>query len=130
MTTILIVDDNDDLRNLLMIQLGNRGFAVLTAANGLEAIELAKSASPALILMDLNMPELDGWEATCQLKRDPKLRDIPVIALTAYSLPGDKVRALHAGCDSFHCKPVDLDALLLDIRRLAGTDGKSKKQVS
>lgn len=130
MTTILIADDNADLRNLLMIQLGNHGFSVLAATDGLEAIEIARSASPALILMDLNMPELDGWEATCQLKRDPQLKDIPVIALTAYSLPGDKVRALHAGCEGFHSKPVDIDALLVDINRLAATDGKDIMNVS
>lgn len=118
MSTILIADDNEDLRQSMVLRLRNRGFEVVEAENGREALELARSSQPAVILMDLNMPELDGWEATCQLRLDPALNGIPVIALTAYSLPGDRTRAMSAGCSGFYTKPVDLDELLADIERL------------
>lgn len=120
MTTILVVDDHDDIREMLMKQLQKRGFAVVTASNGLEAILQTAQSAPALILMDVNMPELDGIEATVQIRAaDPEFR-IPVIALTAYALPGDEARAEAAGCDAFHSKPVDFDKLFDQITELIG----------
>ena len=119
MSTILVADDNDDLRELMIIRLKEFGFSVLAAKNGLEAVQLAKSAHPLVILMDMNMPELDGWEACCQIKRDPLVRSIPIIALTAYSLPGDEARANASGCDGYHAKPVDFQMLLQQIESLA-----------
>ncbi len=118
MTTILLVDDHDDIRDMLTRQLQKRGFAVVSAKNGLEAVLQASQCAPALILMDINMPELDGIEATLQIRAaDPEYR-IPVIALTAYALPGDEARAKAAGCEGFHPKPVDFDKLFEQIHSL------------
>ncbi len=122
MPTILIADDNQDLRQSMVLRLQNRGFEVVEAQNGREAVDLARTVVPAVILMDLNMPELDGWEATCQIRLDPELDKIPVIALTAYSLPGDRTRAINAGCSGFHTKPVDLDGLLAEVEQLVKGD--------
>ncbi len=125
MTTILLVDDHDDIRDLFTKQLQKRGFAVITASNGLEAVLAAAQSAPSLILMDINMPELDGIEATLQIRAaDPEFR-IPVIALTAYALPGDEARAKAAGCDAFHSKPVDFDKLFDQINDLIGTSAPS-----
>jgi len=118
MHTILVVDDHDDIRRALTIRLEQSGFTVIAACNGLEAIEVASHSTPALILMDLNMPDLDGLEATLRLKREPHLATVPVIALTAYALPGDQSRAICAGCDDFHAKPFDFERLLSQIQRL------------
>jgi two-component system cell cycle response regulator DivK len=118
MHTILVADDHDDIRRVLTIRLERSGFTVIAARNGLEAIDLASNSTPALILMDLNMPGLDGLEATLRLKREPHLATVPIIALTAYALPGDQSRAICAGCDDFHAKPFDFELLLSQIQRL------------
>jgi len=118
MTTILLVEDYDDIREMMTIQLQKRGFAVVLARNGLEAVLQAAQSAPSLILMDINMPELDGIEATVKIRAANPHERIPVIALTAYALPGDEARAKAAGCDDFHPKPVEFDKLFDQISRL------------
>jgi len=118
MTTILLVEDYDDIREMMTIQLQKRGFAVVLARNGLEAVLQAAQSAPSLILMDINMPELDGIEATVKIRAANPRERIPVIALTAYALPGDEARAKAAGCDDFHPKPVEFDKLFDQISRL------------
>lgn len=120
MPTILLVDDHDDIRDMMTRQLQSRGFSVVAATNGLEAVVAVAQSAPALILMDINMPELDGIEATMQIRAAEPDNRIPVIALTAYSLPGDQARALTAGCDAFHSKPVDFDKLCDQITEMIG----------
>ncbi|TWT52363.1 response regulator [Allorhodopirellula solitaria] len=122
MTTILLVDDHDDIRDMIARQLQQRGFAVATASNGLEAVLQTAQVAPACILMDINMPELDGIEATMQIRAADTEQRIPVIALTAYALPDDKDRALAAGCDAFLPKPVDFDQLFQQISELIGEE--------
>ena len=118
MTTILLVEDYDDIREMMTIQLQKRGFAVVLARNGLEAVLQAAQSAPSLILMDINMPGLDGIEATVKIRAANQHERIPVIALTAYALPGDEARAKAAGCDDFHPKPVESDKLFDQISRL------------
>ncbi len=118
MPTILLVDDHDDIRDMMKRQLESRGFSVVTATNGLEAVLACAQAAPAWILMDINMPELDGIEATMQIRAANTSARIPVIALTAYALAGDEARARNAGCDDFHPKPVDFDKLFGQIHCL------------
>ncbi len=120
MATILLVDDNDDIREMMSHQLHKRGYAVVAVGNGTAAVLAAAQSVPALILMDVNMPELDGFEATKQIRAaDPEKR-IPVIAFTAYALPGDEARAKAAGCDAFHPKPIEFDKLFDQINDLIG----------
>ena len=118
MVTLLLVEDNELNRDMLSRRLLRRGFEVLMALDGPQALSLAASARPALILMDLSLPLMDGWEATRRLKADPALRGIPVIALTAHAMEGDRQRALDAGCDDFDTKPIELDRLLGKIEGL------------
>ncbi|PAY17569.1 response regulator [Rhodopirellula sp. SM50] len=118
MKTILIVDDQEDIREMMTLKLQKHGYAVVTATNGLEAILATAQSDPSLILMDVNMPELDGLEATMQIRAADSVNRIPVIALTAYALPGDESRAIAAGCDAFHPKPVDFEKLFRQISDL------------
>jgi len=106
------------IRDILSQRLQRRGYTVLTAADGAEAVSLARSQSPDIILMDLSLPVIDGWEAARQLKAGEDTRSIPVIALTAHAMAGDRERALEAGCDEYDSKPVDLDRLLGKIEAL------------
>jgi CheY-like chemotaxis protein len=115
MPKILIVEDNEDNRDSLARRLERRGFEVVKAADGNAGITAARSEKPDLVLMDMNMPELDGWEATRRLKSAPETADLPVIALTAYALSGDRERALEAGCADYHAKPVEFTKLLAQI---------------
>jgi len=121
MPTILVAEDNSDLRRSMEILLVRLGFQVLTVCNGREAIEAVCIQKPALILMDMNMPVMDGWSATCELKNDANTRDVPIIALTAYTLPGDQARCIAAGCDACLAKPVDLDLLAAQIHNILAT---------
>jgi CheY-like chemotaxis protein len=114
--TILLVEDDEVNRQLLARRLLRRGFAILTAGDGLEAIARARAEAPDLILMDLSMPALDGWEATRRLKAAPETRSIPVIALTAHAMSGDAARACAAGCDDYDTKPVELPRLLAKVQ--------------
>jgi CheY-like chemotaxis protein len=112
MPKILIVEDNEENRDSLSRRLQRRGFEVVAADDGRLGITKAQSEKPDLILMDMNMPELDGWEATRQLKAAAETAGIPVIALTAYALAGDRERALEVGCADYHAKPVEFPKLL------------------
>jgi CheY-like chemotaxis protein len=115
-TKILYVEDNEDNAYMLKMRLEIEGFEVLLAGDGFGGIELAALASPDLILMDLNLPGIDGWEAARRLKLDTRTAAIPIIALTAHAMAGDREKALAAGCDEFDTKPVDFEPLLAKIR--------------
>jgi CheY-like chemotaxis protein len=118
MPRILLVDDNDANRRFLSRRLQRRGFEVIEAVDGAAAIDMARAEKPDLILMDMNMPGVDGWEATRRVKADPASAAVPVIGLTAYALQGDRERALEAGCADYHTKPVDFPRLLEQIETL------------
>lgn len=118
MTRILLVEDDEKNRDMLSRRLQRRGFEVVLAVNGLEAVSMAESAAPQLILMDMSLPELSGWEATKAIKSNPLLRVIPIVALTAHAMESDRQQALQAGCDEFETKPVDLVRLLEKMARL------------
>lgn len=115
---ILYVEDNDDNIYMLERRLKRVGFTVVIARDGAEGVALAKSEQPDLILMDLSLPVLDGWEATRQIKRDELTGKIPLIVLTANAMTGEREKALDAGCDDFDTKPVEIDRLLGKIRAL------------
>ena len=114
--TILLVEDNEMNRDMLSRRLTKKGFKVEIAVNGQEGVDKALELDPALILMDMSLPVMDGWEATRQLKAREQTNQIPVIALTAHAMTGDKQKALAAGCDDYDTKPVDLKRLLQKIR--------------
>jgi two-component system cell cycle response regulator DivK len=115
MQKILYVEDNDDNVFMLTNRLTRRGFEVVVAGDGAQGVAMAKDVQPALIIMDLSLPVLDGWEAARRLKADPATQDIPVIGLSAHAMPGDKEKALAAGCDDFDTKPVEFKRLLEKI---------------
>ncbi len=112
MPVVLIVEDNEMNRDMLSRRLKRKGYDVLIAVDGSEGIEMAKTHHPDLILMDMSLPKIDGWEATRQIKANEMTKDIPVIALTAHATSQDREKALAAGCDDFDTKPVDLKRLL------------------
>jgi CheY-like chemotaxis protein len=118
MAKILLVEDNELNRDMLSRRLSRRGHQVLEATDGEAALALAASERPDLILMDMSLPVLDGWEATRRLKAAPATRPIPVIALTAHAMVDDRERSLAAGCDDFDTKPVEIERLLGKIARL------------
>jgi CheY-like chemotaxis protein len=120
---ILLVEDNEMNRDMLARRLQRRGFEVVVAVDGMEGIVLAASEAPDTILMDMSLPELDGWEATRRLKSAPSTRSIPVIALTAHAMSGDRDRALAAGCDDYETKPIDLSRLVAKIQALHARGG-------
>jgi CheY-like chemotaxis protein len=115
---ILLVEDNEMNRDMLSRRLARSGYEVVLAVQGEEGVALARSAAPDMILMDMSLPVLDGWEATRRLKGDPETRDIPVIALTAHAMSGDREKAQEAGCDDFDTKPVEYTRLLSKIQGL------------
>jgi two-component system cell cycle response regulator DivK len=117
---ILLVEDNEMNRDMLARRLQRRGFEVVVAVDGYEGIALAETEAPDAILMDMSLPELDGWEATRRLKAAETTRSIPVIALTAHALSGDRARALAAGCDDYETKPIELARLIAKIEALHG----------
>lgn len=118
MTKVLYVEDNEDNVYMLTRRLGRKGFDVVVAGDGEEGIALARAERPDIILMDLGLPVLDGWEATRRLKGDEDTRAIPVIALTAHAMAADRDKALAAGCDDFDTKPVELERLLSKMNAL------------
>jgi two-component system cell cycle response regulator DivK len=122
---ILYVEDNDDNVYMLKNRLTRAGFTVIIAANGVEGVAMAASEQPDLIIMDLTLPDMDGWEATRRIKADPATKRIPVIALTANAMAGDREKAIAAGCDDFDTKPVELSRLLDKIRALAPAGSSS-----
>jgi CheY-like chemotaxis protein len=117
---ILYVEDNDDNVYMLKSRLTRYGYTVLIAIDGAQGVAMATSDRPDLILMDLSLPVLDGWEATRRIKADPTTKNIPVIAITANAMTGDKEKAMAAGCDDFDTKPVDMPRLLGKIKALTG----------
>ena len=112
MTKVLVVEDNEMNRDMLSRRLKRKGYEVLIAVDGEEGVAMAHSEAPDLILMDMSLPVLDGWEATQQLKAAPDTQSIPVIALTAHAMAGDREQALAAGCDDYDTKPIELKRLL------------------
>ena len=119
---VLIVEDNVDNFELVRFLLERAGYQVLSAANGVEGVDAAKREQPDLVLMDLSMPEMDGWRATAQMKAEETTRHIPVLALTAHTLPGDRKRAIDAGCDGYISKPINVasfDKLVATLLRQA-----------
>ena len=117
---VLVVEDNPDNRTLIVDILLSLNYKVLVAPNGFECLRLLQSSRPDLILMDLSLPKLDGWEATRRIKSDPDLSSIPIIALTAHAMLGDREKALEAGCDSYISKPVDLRELTSKLHHYLG----------
>ena len=115
---ILLVEDNEMNRDMLSRRLLRRGYELVFAGDGQAAVEMALAESPRLVLMDLGLPVLDGWEATRRIKADPRTRAIPVIALTAHAMSEDRDKALAAGCDDFDTKPVDIARLVAKIEAL------------
>ncbi len=118
MAKILLVEDNEMNRDMLSRRLRRGGFEVVIAVDGTEGLAMATSESPDLILMDMSLPKIDGWEATRYLKADEKTKAIPVIALTAHAMSDDRGKALKAGCDDFDTKPIELPRLLEKIEKL------------
>jgi CheY-like chemotaxis protein len=118
MARILLVEDNEMNRDMLLRRLQKRGHEVLVASDGREGVARARADAPALILMDMGLPHVDGWEATRQLKSAPETRHIPILALTAHAMSGDDERARAAGCDAYGTKPVDMPWLLAQIEAL------------
>ena len=118
MPKILLIEDNEMNRNMLSRRLERKGYQVLLAVDGQNGMVLARAESPDLILMDMSLPVLDGWEASRQLKADPQTRLVPIIALTAHAMAGDRERAIEAGCDDYDTKPVELPRLLEKIEAL------------
>jgi CheY-like chemotaxis protein len=121
MTKVLVVEDNEMNRDMLSRRLRRRGFEVLIAVDGAQGLALAAAEKPDLILMDMSLPVLDGWEATRRLKATPDTAGIPVIGLTAHAMATDREKCLEAGCDDYDTKPVELPRLLDKIERLLGT---------
>ena len=120
MTKILLVEDNEMNRDMLSRRLMRRGFEVIFAVNGQEGVDLAVSERPDVILMDLSLPVLDGWEATRRVKADDTTSRVPIIGLTAHAMSGDREKAIAAGCDDYDTKPVEIERLIGKIERLLG----------
>jgi len=120
MSKILLVEDNEMNRDMLSRRLERKGHEVLIAVDGQAGIDMASSVAPDIILMDLSLPVVDGWEATRRIKADPATQAIPVIALTAHAMSGDEEKAREAGCDDYDTKPVNLNRLLEKIGNLLG----------
>ncbi len=118
MIRILYVEDNEDNVYMLAQRLTRHGFQVSIASDGVQGIEIALREKPDLILMDLGLPSVDGWTAARQLKRMPETKDIPILALSAHTMPGDREKALAAGCDDYDTKPVSFERLLKKIDAL------------
>ena len=118
--SILLVEDNEDNRIIYATALRYAGYDVIEAITGTEGVQQTREQRPDLVLMDISVPELDGWEATAILKADPSTKHIPIIAVTAHALPGDEERSIEAGCDGYLAKPIPPGALLAEIDRRFG----------
>ena len=123
MAKLLLVEDNEMNRDMLSRRLRKKGYEVAIAVDGQAGLEMASSEEPELILMDMSLPIMDGWTATKRIKADDATNKIPVIALTAHAMEGDRTKALEAGCDDYDTKPIDLKRLLSKIEALLGTSG-------
>lgn len=124
MPRILLVEDNEMNRDMLSRRLERRGYQVVLANDGESGVEMARVDPPDLVLMDMSLPVLDGWEATRRLKLNPATRHVPVIALTAHAMSSDRDKALEAGCDDYDTKPVELPRLLIKIEALLSGGGR------
>ena len=120
MAKVLLVEDNEMNRDMLSRRLIRRGFEVVFAVDGQQGVDLARSEKPDIILMDMSLPVMDGWEATRCVKADDATRSVPVIGLTAHAMSGDREKAIEAGCDDYDTKPVEFDRLIGKIERLLG----------
>ena len=127
---VLVVEDNADNRTLVLDVLKSMDYEVVLANDGVEGVEQAKLKKPDLILMDLSLPHKDGWEATRELKADDACKHIPIVALTAHAMVGDKERALEAGWDDYISKPIDLMILVNTVKKLLNSDEQSKSTSS
>lgn len=116
---ILLVEDNADNRDMLSRRLMRRGYDVVMAVDGVQGVEMARSETPAVILLDMSLPVIDGWEAARRIRSEPATAGIPIIALTSHAMTGDREKALEAGCDDYDTKPIDLARLLGKIEALA-----------
>lgn len=125
MAKILLIEDNDMNRDMLSRRLIRRGYEVVMAVDGQQGIEMARTQAPDLVLMDMSLPVIDGWEAAGLLKGAPETRSIPIIALTAHAMVGDREKAVGAGCDDFDTKPIDLSRLLEKIESLLSNKAKA-----
>ena len=123
MTRILLVEDNEMNRDMLSRRLERRGYEIAIAVDGRQGVEMAKAGAYDLVLMDMSLPEVDGWEATRQLRAAPETKSLPVIALTAHAMAGDRERAIEAGADDYDTKPIDLARLLEKIETLLKRNG-------
>ena len=121
MAKVLLIEDNEMNRDMLSRRLIRRGFQMVFAMDGQQGVDLARSERPDIILMDMSLPVIDGWEATRRVKADDATRSVPVIGLTAHAMAGDREKAIEAGCDDYDTKPVELDRLIGKIERLLGT---------
>jgi CheY-like chemotaxis protein len=121
--TILLVEDNELNRDMLSRRLERKGFEIMIALDGKQGVKLAESALPDLILMDMSLPIMDGWEATRLLKQNPLTKAIPIVGLSAHAMAGDREKALNAGCDDYETKPVDLGRLITKIDGLTTNAG-------
>lgn len=125
MQRILLVEDHEEIWDFLSRRLKRRGFDVVVATDGQEGVEKARAQRPDIILLDMNLPVMDGWTAAQAIKSDPETGDVPIIALTAHAMSGDREKAIAAGCDDYHPKPVDFSLLLTQIEALrARQDGQ------
>ncbi len=124
MSKLLLVEDNEMNSDMLSRRLVRRGYEVLLAVNGAEGINMAQLENPDLVLMDMSMPVLDGWEASRRLKAAPETSSIPILALTAHAMSEDRDKALEAGCDDYDTKPIEFSRLLGKIEFLLGKDGQ------
>lgn len=122
MPRFLLVEDNEMNRDMLSRRLKRKGYEVEVAVDGREGIEMAKAGGYDLVLMDMSLPEVDGWEATRRLRASDETRDLPIIALTAHAMSGDREKALEAGCDDYDTKPIELTRLLQKIEQLLAGD--------
>ena len=120
MKKVLLVEDNEMNRDMLSRRLIRRGFEVVFAVNGKEGVDLARSEKPDIILMDMSLPVMDGWQATRCVKSDEATRSVPVIGLTAHAMSGDREKAIEAGCDDYDTKPVEINRLIGKMERLLG----------
>ena len=120
MTRVLLVEDHEEIWDFLSRRLKRRGFDVVLATDGKEGLEKARSEGPDVMLLDMNLPVMDGWTAAETLKSDPATAKLPIIALTAHAMSGDKEKAIAAGCDDYHAKPIDFSKLLTQIEALVG----------
>jgi two-component system, cell cycle response regulator DivK len=118
MPRVLLVEDDEMNRDMLSRRLQRKGFDVVIACDGVQGLEMAQGASPDLILMDMSLPQLSGWEAASQIKNNSALCSIPIIALTAHAMESDRQRALNSGCDDYDTKPIDLNRLLDKMTKL------------